>query len=50
MHFYLFLYLLANIRLGLNGEACLQRTICELAESPLAHNGLFGKLVHLLMT
>ena len=32
---------------GRNGRQCLLRTICEVAETPLAHNGLIGELLHI---
>ncbi len=33
---------------GLDGPSCLKRAICELAESPLANHGLFGKAIQIL--
>lgn len=35
---------------GKNGQECLQRTICEAAESPINHNGLLGEILQLLFT
>lgn len=35
---------------GRNGRDCLFRTICEVAESPLKHNGLIGELLHVFFT
>ncbi|XP_021934796.1 uncharacterized protein LOC110837208 isoform X2 [Zootermopsis nevadensis] len=35
---------------GLKGRECLLRTICEAAESPLLHNGLFGDILHIIFT
>lgn len=32
---------------GKNGRQCLLRTICEVAETPLDHNGLIGELLHI---
>ncbi|XP_047004467.1 uncharacterized protein LOC124622720 [Schistocerca americana] len=36
--------------LGTDGHACLLRAVCEAAETPLLHNGLFGEVAHLLLT
>jgi len=36
--------------LGFDGSQCLRRAICELAEAPLGHHGLLGKLVHLIFS
>ncbi|XP_057367337.1 uncharacterized protein LOC130688377 [Daphnia carinata] len=33
---------------GLNGQVCVKRAICELAEAPLGSHGLFGKIFELL--
>ncbi len=33
---------------GLDGQACVKRAICELAETPLSSHGLFGKIFELL--
>lgn len=35
---------------GLDGEACLLRTICEASRYPLHHNGVVGQLLHVLLT
>ena len=35
---------------GLNGPACVQRAICEMAEAPLSGNGLVGKAIELILT
>ncbi|KZS12424.1 Uncharacterized protein APZ42_022542 [Daphnia magna] len=35
---------------GVNGTACVQRAICEMAEAPLSSNGLLGKVVELVLT
>lgn len=32
------------------GHECLLRTICEVAEAPIKHNGLLGELFHLVFT
>ena len=37
-------------REGKNGRECLKRTICEVAETPLTHNGLIGELLQLFFT
>lgn len=39
-----------QLRFGLDGELCLQRAICELAEAPLGHYGMLGKLIHLVFS
>ncbi|XP_041764425.1 uncharacterized protein LOC121589517 [Anopheles merus] len=33
-----------------NGRSCLLRTICEVAETPLRHNGLVGELFEVVFT
>lgn len=33
-----------------NGHECLLRTICEVAETPLSHNGLIGELLQVFFT
>uniref|UniRef100_A0A182TBX4 Uncharacterized protein n=1 Tax=Anopheles maculatus TaxID=74869 RepID=A0A182TBX4_9DIPT len=33
-----------------NGRSCLLRTICEVAETPLRHNGLVGELFEVIFT
>uniref|UniRef100_A0A336MFL0 CSON000381 protein n=1 Tax=Culicoides sonorensis TaxID=179676 RepID=A0A336MFL0_CULSO len=35
---------------GHNGNACLLRTICEVNEAPITHNGLLGEIVHTIFT
>jgi DM4/DM12 family len=35
---------------GKNGHQCLMRTICEVAETPLKHNGLVGELLEIFFT
>jgi hypothetical protein len=35
---------------GKNGRQCLLRTICEVAETPLRHNGIIGELLEALFT
>ncbi|XP_062557609.1 uncharacterized protein LOC134222474 [Armigeres subalbatus] len=35
---------------GRNGRTCLLRTICESAETPLSHNGMFGEILDVIFT
>lgn len=35
---------------GKNGRQCLLRSICEVAETPVNHNGLVGELLQLFFT
>ena len=35
-------------RYGFDGRSCLLRAICELADTPLVHHGLWGKLIDLI--
>ncbi|KAL9906561.1 uncharacterized protein ACN2A1_005863 isoform 1-T8 [Glossina fuscipes fuscipes] len=35
---------------GLNGKACLLRTICEIHSRPLDHFGVFGEMIKLFLT
>ncbi|CRL08702.1 CLUMA_CG021269, isoform A [Clunio marinus] len=35
---------------GRNGRECILRAICEVAETPVNHNGLIGELVQLFFT
>lgn len=37
-------------RRGRNGYECILRAICEVAESPFGHNGLFGEVVDTIFT
>jgi hypothetical protein len=37
-------------RHGIEGRSCVLRTICEVAETPLHHNGLVGELLHVMLT
>ncbi|XP_063701688.1 uncharacterized protein LOC134831799 [Culicoides brevitarsis] len=37
-------------RFGSKGHECLLRTICEVAEAPITHNGLIGELMQLVFT
>ncbi|KAL7646216.1 UNVERIFIED_CONTAM: hypothetical protein RMT77_003117 [Armadillidium vulgare] len=37
-------------KIGMNGEACLLRVICEIHELPLQNHGLFGEILHLFLT
>ncbi|PSN41153.1 hypothetical protein C0J52_05212 [Blattella germanica] len=36
--------------IGVDGRACILRTICEAAEATLKHNGIVGELLHVLLT
>ncbi|XP_065562333.1 uncharacterized protein LOC136028422 [Artemia franciscana] len=36
--------------LGVDGKACLLRTICELQSNPIAHSGLLGEVVTAVLT
>ncbi|XP_037083299.1 uncharacterized protein LOC119103761, partial [Pollicipes pollicipes] len=42
---------LANVfnRLGLEGKACLLKTVCEIAGSPLLYDGLIGELLNIAL-
>ncbi|XP_062559797.1 uncharacterized protein LOC134224458 [Armigeres subalbatus] len=35
---------------GKNGRNCIMRTICDLADTPLTHNGMVGELIDLIFT
>lgn len=35
---------------GRNGRECVLRTICEVAESPLKHNGMIGEILDVVFT
>lgn len=37
-------------RRGRDGRQCILRAICEVAESPFAHNGLFGEIIDKIFT
>ncbi|XP_061398337.1 uncharacterized protein LOC133334054 [Musca vetustissima] len=38
-------------RMGLSGRECMLKSICEAAEKPFhVYNGLFGELLHILLT
>lgn len=37
-------------REGKNGRDCILRTICEVSETPLSHNGLVGELLQIFFT
>ncbi|PSN41162.1 hypothetical protein C0J52_05213 [Blattella germanica] len=37
-------------RLGLDGRACVLRTICEAADTTLQHSGLLGEVLHVLLS
>ncbi|XP_065073970.1 uncharacterized protein LOC135698027 [Ochlerotatus camptorhynchus] len=35
---------------GRNGRTCLLRTICEMADTPLSHNGMFGEILDVIFS
>ncbi|XP_058817431.1 uncharacterized protein LOC131680740 [Topomyia yanbarensis] len=35
---------------GRNGRSCVLRTICEVADTPLSHNGMFGEILDVIFT
>ncbi|XP_055546684.1 uncharacterized protein LOC129731009 [Wyeomyia smithii] len=35
---------------GRHGRSCILRTICEVAETPLSHNGMFGEILDVIFT
>lgn len=37
-------------RRGLNGKQCLLRSICEAAQAPIEHVGVFDEILHLFLT
>ncbi|XP_053658757.1 uncharacterized protein LOC128707824 [Anopheles marshallii] len=37
-------------RWGRNGRVCLLRAVCEVAETPLKHNGLIGEIIDVIFT
>ncbi|XP_050713141.1 uncharacterized protein LOC126996584 [Eriocheir sinensis] len=37
-------------RFGVDGKACLLRSVCEVAESPLRDDGLLGEVLNILLT
>uniref|UniRef100_A0A182SYG4 Uncharacterized protein n=1 Tax=Anopheles maculatus TaxID=74869 RepID=A0A182SYG4_9DIPT len=37
-------------RWGRDGRACLLRAVCEVAETPLKHNGLIGEIIDVIFT
>lgn len=36
--------------IGTSGRECVLRTICEIAETPLSHNGMFGEMLDVIFT
>ena len=38
------------VKEGKNGHECMLRAICEVAETPVNHNGLVGELLQLFFT
>jgi len=47
---YVELFLLIHNSLGFDGHTCLLRALCELADTPLAHFGLMGKIFDLVFS
>lgn len=39
-----------SFRDNLNGHECVLRAICEVAETPLGHNGLIGEVLQILFS
>lgn len=37
-------------RKGRSGRQCLLRAVCEIAQNPLSHNGLFGEIIDAVFT
>ncbi|XP_037071102.1 uncharacterized protein LOC119092234 [Pollicipes pollicipes] len=37
-------------RFGADGEACLQRAVCEVAEAPLRRDGLIGDILNMILS
>ncbi|KAK4292373.1 hypothetical protein Pmani_034856 [Petrolisthes manimaculis] len=37
-------------RFGVDGKACLLRSVCEVAESPLRDDGLLGEILNIVLT
>lgn len=35
---------------GTNGRECVLKAICEVAEAPLDHNGMFGEILDVMLT
>lgn len=35
---------------GVNGKQCLLRAICEAAQEPINHGGVFEEILHLFLT
>ena len=46
MDFYTWIGDLLSNTLGLDGKACVQRLICELAEAPVDERSLMGEILH----
>lgn len=44
------IFTLTFARFGYDGKTCLLRAMCELAEAPLLHHGLMGKLIDLIFS
>ena len=46
MDFYSWISGFLSNTLGLDGKACIQRLICELAEAPVKERSLMGEILH----
>lgn len=46
LNFYGWIENLLSTTLGMNGKACIQRLICELAEAPVNERSLMGEILH----
>ena len=46
MDFYSWIEGFLSNTLGLDGKACIQRLICELAEAPVDERSLMGEILH----
>jgi hypothetical protein len=44
------MFFFVSNRDGINGRDCMLRTICEVADMPLSHNGLVGELLQVFFT
>ena len=41
---------LSVCRFGADGDACLQRAVCEVAEAPLKRDGMMGEVLNLFLS
>ena len=39
-----------DVRFGMDGKACLLRSICEAAEYPVENEGLLGEILNIVLT